>query len=459
MDSTLEQSNHMSLYNNIETDSEGSKEMIDEDTVLLGFLDSIEDTAKQVVVGHLLTSKVGGHPTWLVSNNIVDSFTGSSSSLICEFCNSPLQFLMQLDTNDVFQKETTFHVYGTMFVFMCPKMRCLQQDQHEQSKQWDSEKHACRSIKVLRNQLPAPTNSTPISLESLWPEMKLFFYKSISICEEMENEDVNEVSSLVLGRERMQELLEDNSQYSEEEFTASDMEEIEEEPLSDEEETWTNFTKTIEKAQVQVLRIAGSPKARPLWLSTKGQPNDTHIPLCPRCSKRRVFQFQIMPQLLSFLDLDTGPDSLDQGCHIGRLSGKSRPKDVVRTRSNVPASGRTSESADRRRTARADGQLVGLADGTWTSGRPVGRTSGWTAIGRHGGRPSDRQSPAPTVGWMADGRSIRWSGWRSAGRQTAGRTAWRTPPPGPSARGRPPRAVRQKPSARVRPPSQNFGGP
>jgi hypothetical protein len=44
-----------------------------------------------------------------------------------------------------------------------------------------------------------------------------------------------------------------------------------------------------------------------------------------------------------------------QGCFIGRLSGKSRPKDVVRARLDDPASGRTSESADRWRTAQADG--------------------------------------------------------------------------------------------------------
>jgi hypothetical protein len=214
MDFTLEQSNHMSLYNDVETDSEGNKEMTDEDMILLGFLDSIEDTTKQVAVGHLLTSKVGGHPTCLVSNNIMDSFTGLSSSLVCEICNGSLQFLMQLDTNDMLKEATTFHVYGTMFVFMCPKMRCLQQDQHEQSKQWESEKHACRSIKVLRNQLSAPTNSTPSCLESetkkkMWLEMKFFFDKSISIHEGKENKDVNKEFRSLPKEERMLKHLED----------------------------------------------------------------------------------------------------------------------------------------------------------------------------------------------------------------------------------------------------------
>jgi hypothetical protein len=50
---------------------------------------------------------------------------------------------------------------------------------------------------------------------------------------------------------------------------------------------------------------------------------------------------------------------------FGKITSEGRRPD---------ASGRTSESADPRRPAPADRQLVGLADGTW-----------WTAIGRPGG--------------------------------------------------------------------------
>jgi hypothetical protein len=98
---------------------------------------------------------------------------------------------------------------------------------------------------------------------------------------------------------------------------------------------------------------------------------------------------------------------------------------------------------------------VGRSPADGTSGRPVGRPSDGmpsaTPSGeRHGGRPYDRQSPAPTVGWMADGHAVRRSGWRSAAGGQLG---------GPLRLGRPPGAVLQKPSARVRPPSRNFGGP
>jgi hypothetical protein len=103
---------------------------------------------------------------------------------------------------------------------------------------------------------------------------------------------------------------------------------------------------------------------------------------------------------------------------------------------------------------------------------PDGMPSATLPGGRHGGRPPNRWSPTPPVGWMADGRSVRRSGWRLAGWRTAGRTAgqtaWQTPPPRPSARGRPPGAILQGPSARGRPPqavrqgrppNQNFGVP
>jgi hypothetical protein len=72
-----------------------------------------------------------------------------------------------------------------------------------------------------------------------------------------------------------------------------------------------------------------------------------------------------------------------QGCHIGRLSGKSRPKDVVRARPDIPVSGQTSESADRRQTA--------------PGGRPK-RTAAWRtaqvddqSCGRAHSHPTEKQ--------------------------------------------------------------------
>lgn len=40
----------------------------------------------------------------------------------------------------------------------------------------------------------------------------------------------------------------------------------------------------------------------PLWVSSTGQP--THIPLCPNCGGKRTLEFQVLPQLLSYLNID-----------------------------------------------------------------------------------------------------------------------------------------------------------
>jgi hypothetical protein len=120
-----------------------------------------------------------------------------------------------------------------------------------------------------------------------------------------------------------------------------------------------------------------------------------------------------------------------QGCHASGRP-RQRPQDV-RTHPITPrtSAGRHAVRHSTRRTARRTAWRTAW----WMAIRPPdGMPSATPPGGRYGGWPPNCWSSAPTVGWMANGRSVRWSGWRSTG----WRTAWRTPPPGPSARGRPP---------------------
>jgi hypothetical protein len=94
---------------------------------------------------------------------------------------------------------------------------------------------------------------------------------------------------------------------------------------------------------------------------------------------------------------------------------------------DVPASGQTSESADRQQTAPADGQLVGLADGTW-----------WTAI-----RPPVARSDRRLDGGRPLRPPVRVAVGRPGGGRSGGQggpTAWGGRQ-GPSSRGHPPEAV------------------
>lgn len=239
---------------------------------------------------------------------------------------------MQVSDN-VLKQDPTTDAYCILLVFICPNMKCLQEDQHEQCKQL--EEKPCRSIKVVRNQLSEPTNSScsgvvhkgilsdfmSVTEKKLWPEMELSFER-----EWIEDDVINKECNLNSTNGRVQELLKDYVQKADEEFTAIDMEGVEDSSLD--EEMWADFEMAVASAPEQVLRMSTSLDAKPLWVSSKRRPKDGHIPPCPRCGKSRMFGLQIMPQLLSFLELDNGPNSLDWGTIVVYLCEDSCAVDI-----------------------------------------------------------------------------------------------------------------------------------
>lgn len=78
---------------------------------------------------------------------------------------------------------------------------------------------------------------------------------------------------------------------------------------TDEQRCFAAFQAHIATAPDQVLRYCGDEGARPL-LATAAEPPPP--PPCQRCGAPRRFEFQVMPQLLSYLDgNDEDPDALD----------------------------------------------------------------------------------------------------------------------------------------------------
>ncbi len=52
----------------------------------------------------------------------------------------------------------------------------------------------------------------------------------------------------------------------------------------------------------------------PLWVCEQGKPGPQDIPPCPHCATPRTCEFQVMPQILNYLNLDhSDPDALDFG--------------------------------------------------------------------------------------------------------------------------------------------------
>lgn len=100
---------------------------------------------------------------------------------------------------------------------------------------------------------------------------------------------------------------------------------LSQEELEDEAETQVDvdaaflaFQKRISLEPEQVLRVyprdSVETEDHPLWLSDLGKPSSKDIPSCPHCQSPRTCEVQIMPQILTHLELDhTASNALDFG--------------------------------------------------------------------------------------------------------------------------------------------------
>lgn len=70
------------------------------------------------------------------------------------------------------------------------------------------------------------------------------------------------------------------------------------------------FKERIKTNPDQVLRYHKG--GQPLWVSVDHIPEETDIPSCS-CGAKRQFEFQVMPQMLSHLQVDQLGNSLDWG--------------------------------------------------------------------------------------------------------------------------------------------------
>ncbi|GBF91752.1 hypothetical protein Rsub_04056 [Raphidocelis subcapitata] len=69
-------------------------------------------------------------------------------------------------------------------------------------------------------------------------------------------------------------------------------------------EQFAAFQARCARAPEQCLRYCFQPGAAPLWPALANRPKPGDVPDCPGCGKPRRFEFQVMPQLLNFLDVD-----------------------------------------------------------------------------------------------------------------------------------------------------------
>ena len=327
-----------------------------ESSLNLGFLERSESW---ILASRFFRSKMGGKPAWLDLENLP-----KKSETVCPKCEDPLAFLCQIycpieDQSDCFHRVLFTFVCKspkcqTFKVFRCQLPRKNPFYPHEppvENPTWKPELTAekygrvCRACGVAvdgvggkcgsckkvdychrshqvadwkhRHKVEckdpafdpgvAPDDPEKLRLGLLFPEYEIVMagddesdVSDDSDDEEEEGGDGDLEAFKQLEREGKTGQLsgQDLAQYVNE--------------SAKEDKLLKLFKKTVKSAPDQVIRY-DRVAAKPLWVSSSGQPSE--IPPCPYCGAQRRFEFQIMPQMLNYLELDGGldQDSVDWG--------------------------------------------------------------------------------------------------------------------------------------------------
>ncbi|KOB75753.1 Pcdc2/rp-8 [Operophtera brumata] len=279
-------------------------------------------------------SKVGGKPAWLDLKNYPNP-----SELSCKSCKDPLIFLCQIYA-PYEESDDCFH--RTIFIFVCRNGPCCRTNSSE-------------NCLVLRCQLPRKNDYYsfhPYKEQEeefpmdCWPKLcelcgakapshcskcKKVYYCSRNHqildwkkghkerCPELQVSESIESNNFVMTQdvkdvdvnqemEKLQKLMHEKKAGTLDSVGESELEEYTREMPED--KVFKKFSKRVARHPDQVLRYdrGGSP----LWITGKSD-SLINIPNCQHCDGERHFEFQIMPQLLNFVDVGIDLNSIDWG--------------------------------------------------------------------------------------------------------------------------------------------------
>ncbi|GFT59600.1 programmed cell death protein 2 [Nephila pilipes] len=318
-------------------------------SVELGFL---EKRTPWKLQSKFFPSKFGGTPAWLRLNNLPNR-----SDILCKTCNKPLSFILQVyaPIQDI---ESAFH--RTLFLFACVNGKCNPRNNNT-------------NFVVFRNQLPRKNEiysfEPPVYNEKLSLDPSASKYQPLCAicgcaaslkcskcsevdycCEDHQDLDWKWNHKNVCGKESSEcgtkkknmvnkfllpeyelcieteelpsttpeksdtDKMEEYRQFMKSVKAPKEMQDM---PLDDldiimkeNDKAFNKFQKRIKLEPEQVLRY--QREETPLWISAEHVPSAEDIPNCS-CGAKRIFEFQIMPQLLSYISLDGNEDTVDWG--------------------------------------------------------------------------------------------------------------------------------------------------
>eukprot|EP00879_Flechtneria_rotunda_P010047 GHRR01010505.1.p1 GENE.GHRR01010505.1~~GHRR01010505.1.p1 ORF type:complete len:358 (+),score=92.76 GHRR01010505.1:201-1274(+) len=306
----------------------------DEETVyMLGYVDAPEKPTD--LLRHRFPSKVGGAPAWLDPLNLP-----TPQQLTCRVTGETMRFLLQVYCPVNANPVDAFH--RSIFLFISPRgdevakpgaaraLRCqlpranpyyadtpapesqlapreLQAAEQELSLDCDPWKVVTleQQIAIEAADPPAAASTVP-----MFVEQELVVEPEPGEGDWEPGTESPEVQRLL---DAYQSRIAAEGEYDEQELPSGLVDELESVP-GPAQQTFAAFQARTSRAPEQCVRYCFQPGALPLWPSHLHQPQPSDIPPCPHCGRHRQFEFQVMPQLLSFMELDTeDPQAPDWG--------------------------------------------------------------------------------------------------------------------------------------------------
>ncbi|KTW27531.1 uncharacterized protein T551_03030 [Pneumocystis jirovecii RU7] len=295
-------------------------------TIWLGFLEEFEKESDTLLEDPTV-SRIGGRPIW-INPKVVPR----PENLKCGICEKIMRFLLQ-----IYCPETEGHHMGyhrVIYIFVCEDGTCQRPGFSKSFKVIRIQKENIKDIDTKINQLCVVCNIMALytcsrckiskycskqhqkvhweltlhkkycgTEISKWPLSKRPWWNEMEIVYEAEPEEPKPI-----GNELIQHKFGPNAipdKYEKFSSIKGD-------------KTFLRFQKRLSRAPTQVLRYIRTESNNTknndiLWISLNGQLNSSEIAECP-CGEKRTIEFQIMPTLLSFLNIDHSEKySLDWG--------------------------------------------------------------------------------------------------------------------------------------------------
>ncbi|KAK9821140.1 hypothetical protein WJX81_007543 [Elliptochloris bilobata] len=295
----------------------------DEHQWILGLVD--ETKAPQTLLRHRFSSKVGGRPAWLhpVRLPAVEALTSQPDG-------RPLVFLLQVYA-PVEDSEAAFH--RMLYLFLSPHSDRLAGAGAARALRCQLPRHnAYYSPDPPSTRLPLPLPEDDMGcLLTRDPWRAAAAEAALSAGEPAPWPGVRVLPELAIRDE----LEEPEADASEGGWEAADLsgengasaalapeEAAMESELVDEVEAqvdpgtaaFATFAARVARRPQQVLRYCFEDGARPLWPGAECVPSAADVPPCVHCRAPRRFEFQVLPQLLNWLNADeSGGDGMDWG--------------------------------------------------------------------------------------------------------------------------------------------------